>query len=355
MGDSVSIFVLKSSKAIEAIKAINNNDAHFALVVDNKQKLIGTVTDGDIRRGLLKGNSLESNVGEFMNSKFRYISEDEVNKININEVFDNGIKQIPLLDKLGRVKKILKKEEISHRKSLINTAVIMAGGKGTRLRPHTSNCPKPMLLIQGRPMLEIILRKCINSGFSNFFFSVNYLKDQIIDYFDDGSKWGVKINYLLEDSPLGTAGSLKLIPKSFKDPFLVLNGDIITELDLNALVNFHKKCSASITVAAKNEVNTIPYGVIYTSGLDLVKIVEKPVQNFLVSAGVYVINPEIIEFIKENEYFDMPNLINTAKENCFKVVTFPIYEYWQDVGIPETLKKVSKNLDLKDKDLFNQI
>ena len=345
MREARSIFVNEDSKAIEAIKAINKTEAYIALVVDKNQKLLGTITDGDIRRGLLKGYTTQSNIKKFMNIHFKAINEEQINEINIKDFFDEDIKYIPLMDKFGHVKDILKREEIlGHQKEIINTVVIMAGGKGTRLRPYTSNCPKPMLKIKGKPMLEIILNKCINSGFSNFYFSVNYLKEQIINYFEDGSKWGIKINYLIEETPLGTAGALKLMPQDFKAPLLVLNGDVITDLDLNSLVDFHQENYSAVTVAAKYEQNKIPYGVIYTSGLDLLKIVEKPLQKFLVSAGVYVINPEIIKFINSDEYFDMPNLINLAKEKNLKVLTFPIYEYWQDVGRPETLRIVSKEM-----------
>jgi len=346
MRDVIKLFVEEDLKAIEAIKVINKAGAYIALVVDKEKKLLGTITDGDIRRGLLKGYTTESNIKKFMNINFKAIYEEEFKKNNIKGIFDEGINHIPLLDKFGRVRDILKREEIlGHQKKSIKTAVIMAGGKGTRLMPHTSKCPKPMVKIQGKPMLEIILNKCINSGFSCFYFSVNYLKEQIIDYFQDGSKWGVKINYLIEGKALGTAGALKLVPKVSKDPFLVLNGDVITDLDLNSLINFHQEYDAAITVAAKYEENRVPYGVIYTSGSDLIKIVEKPLQKFLVSAGVYVINPKIIKFINSDEHFDMPNLINEAKENNFKVLTFPVYEYWQDVGKPETLKIVSKEME----------
>ena len=346
MREASSLFVKEDSKAIEAIKTINKTEAYIALVVDKEQKLLGTITDGDIRRGLLKGYTPESNIKEFMNINFKAIYEEEIEEIDLKNFFDDDIKNIPLIDKFGHVKGLLKREEIlGNNKKIINTAVIMAGGKGTRLRPHTSNCPKPMLKIKGKPMLEIILNKCINSGFSSFYFSVNYLKEQIIDYFEDGSKWGVNINYLIERKALGTAGALKLVPQSLKDPLLVLNGDVITDLDLNSLVNFHQEYSAAITVAAKYEENLVPYGVIHTSGLDLLKIVEKPIQKILVSAGVYVINPEIIKFIDSDQHFDMPNLINKAIEKNFKVLTFPIYEYWQDVGRPETLKIVSKKIE----------
>ena len=348
MRDVIKLFVTDNSKAIEAIKVINKTEAYIALVVDKEKKLLGTITDGDIRRGLLKGYTTESNIKKFMNKNFKAIYEEELQKNNAKEFFDIGINHIPLIDKYGRVKDILKREEIiGQQKKLIKTAVIMAGGKGTRLMPHTLKCPKPMVKIKGKPMLEIILNKCINSGFSCFYFSVNYLKEQIIDYFQDGNKWGVKINYLIEEKALGTAGALKLIPKFSKDPLLVLNGDVITDLDLNSLINFHQEYSAAITVAAKYEENRVPYGVINTKGIDLIKIIEKPLQKFLVSAGVYVINPEIIKFIDSDEYFDMPTLINVSKENNFKVLTFPIYEYWQDVGKPETLKIVSKEMESK--------
>ena len=346
MSDVTKLFVEDGLKVLEAINVINKTEAHIALVVDKEKKLLGTITDGDIRRGLLKGFTTESNIKKFMNIDFKAIYEEEIEEINSKKFFDEDIKYIPLIDKSGHVKDILKREEIArNNKKIIKTAVIMAGGKGTRLKPHTSNCPKPMLKIKGKPMLEIILNRCINSGFSCFYFSVNYLKEQIIDYFEDGNKWGVNINYLIERKPLGTAGALKLVPQRLKDPLLVLNGDVITDLDLNSLVNFHQQYSAAITVAAKYEENLVPYGVIHTSGIELLEIVEKPIQKILVSAGVYVINPEIIKFIDSDEHIDMPNLINKAKENNFKVLTFPIYEYWQDVGRPETLKIVSNEIE----------
>ena len=162
----------------------------------------------------------------------------------------------------------------------------MAGGKGMRLRPHTANCPKPMIQINGKPMLEIILEKCINFGFTNFYFSVNYLRDQIIDYFGDGTKWGIKINYIFEDLPLGTAGSLKLFPKEIINPILVLNGDIITNLNLKLFTEFHEKHNSKMTIAAKNETYTIPYGVIHTKDIENIKFSEDKTSNEIVRRGL---------------------------------------------------------------------
>jgi len=345
----ISDILLKDdSKAIEAIATINKTLEFIALVVDKDMKLIGTITDGDIRRGLLNGKRLESNVQEFMNKEFLSVNENELSKLKESEVFKKGITKIPILNNNHQVVDLLKKEDFNFKiKPSFNTVVIMAGGKGKRLRPLTSNCPKPMVLINGKPMLEIIIDKCIRNGFKKFYISVNYLKDQIIDYFGDGSKWGIKINYLYEDHPLGTAGSLKLIPENISGSILVLNGDIITNLDLNLLTKFHQKHKASITIAAKTELYTIPYGVINTSGFELENIIEKPTYNFLVSAGIYILNSSILKFIKENKYCDMPDLISTVKENDFKIVTFPIHEYWMDVGRPESLEKIKSDWPFK--------
>ncbi len=339
------ILVDINSNAIKAIDAINKSKAYIALIVDKDMSLVGTITDGDIRRGLLNGKTLDSNVQLFMNKNFFSIEEGELCKEKIEKAFKRGITQMPILDSTGKVKELLQKEEMLKRfKSPISSVVIMAGGKGKRLLPHTSDCPKPMISINGKPMLEIIIEKCIDFGFDNFYISVNYLKDQIINYFGDGNKWGVKIKYLYEEKPLGTAGSLALIPEdsNFESSLLVLNGDIITNLDLGLLAEFHEKYNADMTIAAKHSSYTVPYGVINTSGIELEKIVEKPTYNFLVSAGIYIIKPFILQYIKKNTFFDMPDLVSVIKGKNSKVITFPIHEYWLDVGRPETLEKVTK-------------
>ena len=250
------LFVNVNSNALEAIDAINKTKAYIALIVDEQDKLVGTITDGDIRRGLLNGEKLDSNVQNFMHKEFLSINESELSNINLEKILKKDIMPMPILDAQGRVKELLQKDELIKKCKLpISTVVIMAGGKGKRLLPHTSDCPKPMVLINGKPMLEIILEKCINSGFDNFYFSVNYLKEKIINYFGDGNKWGVKIQYLYEKEPLGTAGSLKLLPEYSKisDSILVLNGDIITDLNLSLLAEFHQKHDADITIAAKHK------------------------------------------------------------------------------------------------------
>ena len=349
MNNLSDLFVKNNLDAIEALKAINKTKSYIALIIDENHKLIGTITDGDIRRGLLNGKKLDSNVQNFMNKNFLSIKESELPNINLEEFFNKNNLPIPILDSDGRVKEILKyNQSIKHFKPTLCTAVIMAGGKGKRLLPFTLDCPKPMIFINDKPMLEIILEKCINFGFNQFYISVNYLKEKIIDYFEDGKKWGVNINYLYENQPLGTAGSLKLLPdyKNIDKSILVLNGDVITNLNFNLLSDFHEKHNADITICSKHNSYTIPFGVINTSGVDLENIIEKPTYDFLVSAGIYLIKPFILDYIQENMYIDMPDLISLAKEKDLKVVIFPIHEYWLDVGKPETLAKASKDLPL---------
>ncbi len=341
------LFIDEDSKAIEAIAVINKTLAFLALVVDKNCKLIGTITDGDIRRGLLNRKTLESSTKEFMNKNFLSIKENELSESKVKRLFKIGINLIPVLDTEGHVIELLNEEDLSLKfKSSFNTVVIMAGGKGQRLRPFTSNCPKPMIPINGQPMLEIIIEKCIRSGFQNFYISVNYLKEQIINYFGNGEKWGIKINYIYEDFPLGTAGSLKLLPENISESILVLNGDIITNLDLSLFTRFHQKHNASMTIAAKNEQFKIPYGVITNSGIELENIIEKPTYNFLVAAGIYIIKTSILRYIEKNKFFDMPDLVYKLKEKSLKVVTFPIHEYWIDVGKPETLDKLKDDWPL---------
>jgi NDP-sugar pyrophosphorylase family protein len=222
---------------------------------------------------------------------------------------------------------------------LPNAAVIMAGGKGMRLRPHTDHCPKPMLRVDGKPMLEILIEQCIASGFRQFYISVNYLKEQIMEYFQDGVKWGVSIDYLIEDEPLGTAGSLQLLPGELQDAFLVLNGDILTRLNPSQLLRFHAEHDAAGTLCVREHITTVPFGVVQTKGVELVGFEEKPSYRQLVNAGVYVINPELLPLLPHHQAIDMPTLLQNAQQAGHRIAVCPIHEYWIDVGRPETLEE----------------
>ena len=333
------IEVKSSASILDALSLINSSSSQIALVVDQENKLIGTLTDGDIRRGLLNGETLQAPIERLMNREFRFARIGQDQALVLEMMRQESLYQIPILDTEDHVVDILLLQDILAPEKKPNKVIIMAGGKGIRLRPYTETCPKPMLPIGGKPILEILLKQCKASGFSNFLFSVNYLKEHIIDYFQDGSKWGVSIDYLVEDKPLGTAGSLKLISDTTKDPFLVLNGDVLTHFNLNQLLSFHKQNKADSTMSVRENITTVPFGVVKTNGVDLISFEEKPSYKQLVNAGVYVVEPSLLKLIAPNESIDMPSFLQRIQQYGHRVVVCPIHEYWIDIGRPETLQE----------------
>lgn len=326
---------------LEALKVLNAGAEQIAFVVKN-DVLIATITDGDIRRGLLQGLGLDDEISPVMNREFRYVKEGENAPKDVLLAL-KGIKCLPVLDQHKTLKSVIKLSNgLGHNEHFSNSVVIMAGGKGTRLRPFTENCPKPMLEVHGKPMLEQILDKCILSGFTKFYISVNYLKEQIISYFQDGSQWGVSIEYLEENIPLGTAGSLSLLPKDLCEPILVLNGDVITDFDPGILLHFHKENQADATLCVREHHYTLPYGVVKTKGVELSEFQEKPTYKYFANAGVYIIDPSLLRSIQPKTYIDMPTLLENTQKSGSCVSVCPIHEFWIDVGRPESLEEVNQ-------------
>ncbi len=324
------------------IQTVENGELKIAIILNNKDKLIGVINDGDIRRGLLKGLTLDSSFKSIIR-KNCVVADINLTKREILKLMeDNSISQIPIIDKNNEFLGLEVSKEIlpnSRKFHLPNFALLMAGGRGIRLSPITDDCPKPLLPINGKPILEIILEQCIDSGINNFYISVNYLADKIIKYFGDGSKWNVNIKYIKEDIPLGTAGALKLLPNQFKESIIIINGDVLTKINFQDLINYHSNNHADITICSKEHILNSPYGVIEVEGICFKSMVEKPSFRQLINAGIYVINPSIIEFIESNQYLDMPNLISTMNKKGKKIIVYPVHEYWLDVGKPETLNK----------------
>jgi dTDP-glucose pyrophosphorylase/predicted transcriptional regulator len=324
-----------------AIERINTSFCRMVFVVNQSEKLVGTVTDGDIRRGLISGRNLDERVDLVMQAEFKAVLESSRSKAHhLMRMY--GLSHIPVIDCEGRFIDLISHDanDSTHTEKQ-NTVVIMAGGKGVRLGQLTRDCPKPMLLVNSKPMLELILERFIYFGFYKFVFSVNYLKEQIIDYFGDGNRWGVEISYIEEPEPLGTAGSLRLMnKKSFTDPVIVANGDIITELDLDALIEFHTNGSFDATVCAKRVGGNLPFGVMKVEKDKLVEIVEKPYETHLVSAGVYVLGENIIRSLQGEGWLDMPDFINRLANDSYNLGAFLLHETWEDVGFPETLERV---------------
>ena len=335
----------------QTIKAIESAAMQIALVVDENNRLLGTVTDGDIRRGILKNISLDQPVKEIMKEAPITAKQSDDKKFILNLMKNNKIQQVPIVDENGCVISLEVLGDLIKPQPKENMAVLMAGGLGTRLRPLTNECPKPMLKVGNKPILETILEGLIDSGFAKFYFSVNYMSKMIEDYFGDGSKWGVTIQYIHEDKRLGTAGALSLLPQKPEQPILVMNSDIITKVDFQQLFDFHRQNHAQATVCVREFDLQVPFGVVHVNDHSLVKIEEKPVYSYFVSAGIYVLNPEVLDLIPKSSYFDMPSLFENLIEQKQNVNVFPIREYWLDIGRIEDFKRA--NLEFTGGDLYD--
>jgi NDP-sugar pyrophosphorylase family protein len=247
--------------------------------------------------------------------------------------------QVPVLDDEGRVVRLFLLEELITPKQRPNPVVIMAGGEGRRLHPLTQVCPKPMLRVGGKPLLEIILEQCIDAGFQHFYLSVNYLKNQIKDHFGDGARWNVRIDYLEETQPLGTGGALSLLPRRPTVPLLVLNGDVLTRVGYGRLLQFHHQHQAAATLCVREYTTQIPFGVVRMDDLHVLSLEEKPLITHYVNAGIYVLDPDLLDLVPQDRFIDMPEVLGKAMQHQHRVSAFPIHEYWLDIGQPETLKR----------------
>jgi len=318
----------------EALRVIDQGAAGIALVVDEVGRLLGTVTDGDIRRALLRGVHLGTSVREVMCSSPVTVPESAGEDEIIVLMLERRIRQLPVLDQWGRVVDVrlwdeLMSQSYQHRN---NPVVIMAGGLGLRLRPLTERMPKPLLRVGSKPILEIIVEQLRQQGFTNIILTVNYLSNLIEDYFGDGSQHGVRIAYIHEPEPLGTAGSLYLARDLLTQTFLVMNGDILTKTNLRRFLDFHEAEENLITLGVARLEVGIRYGVVELDGSLIKHVEEKPSLNIFVNAGIYALAPEALELLPAMERCDMTDLVGRAVRRGARVGGFPIHEYWLDVG-----------------------
>src|SRR5215469_646288 len=324
-----------------AIAAIDKSALQIALIVDHGQRLIGTVTDGDVRRGLLRGISLEAAVSEIMNAQPISCPAALGREAALAVMRSADVKQVPLLDEAGRVVGLELMGDVIKRTDHDNWVVLMAGGLGQRLRPLTEDCPKPMLPVGGQPLLEIILKNFARQGFQRFFLSVNY-KDEVVQrHFGDGSRWGVSIDYLQEGEKLGTAGALGLLPERPKQPLIVMNGDLLTAINFSSMLQFHVEHEATATMAVREHTVEVPFGVIDLAEDYLAGLTEKPRYSWFINAGVYVVEPTVLDLIEPRQALDMPVLFERVLARNDKVAAFPVREYWRDIGRLEDLEHAS--------------
>ncbi len=329
----------------EAIETIDAAGLQIAIVADEDGRLLGTVTDGDVRRAILRGTSLDAAVGEVMNENPTTAREHDDRETLLRLMRQRNLHQIPLLDATWRVVGLEVLDRLLQPTRRANAVVLMAGGLGSRLSPLTDSTPKPLLHVGAKPILETILEAFVEHGFGRFYLSVNYLAEQVEAHFGDGSQWGVEIEYLRERDRLGTAGALSLLPERPTGPLFVMNGDLLTRLNFTRLLDFHAEHAATATMCVREYEMQVPYGVIETRDHRILDIHEKPTERYLVNAGVYVLQPETIDLVPPGEFFDMPDLFKELIRQRQKTAAFPVREYWMDIGRVEDFDRANGQFD----------
>lgn len=345
MRDWMSACIGRNTTVRETVRKIEEGALQIALVIAEDRQLLGTVTDGDIRRGILNKMSLEDPVEKVMNPNPTCAGPGEDRDQILATMREKRIHQIPVVDAAGRLVGLEVLDELLNPATRPNPVVLMAGGMGTRLRPLTDECPKPMLKVGGRPILETILASFVQQGFRQFYISVNHHAPAIMEHFQDGKRWGVTVQYLQEASPLGTAGALSLLPQVPEHPILVMNGDVLTKVNFAQLLDFHVKCGAKGTMCVREYAHQVPYGVIHLDGYQILEIEEKPSQKVFVNAGIYVLEPEVLKLIPQNQSFDMTTLFERLVEGKLSTAVFPLREYWLDVGRHSDLAQATGEFD----------
>ena len=330
-----------NSNLAEVVQNLEEYTLKIVLIVNKLGVLIGTICDGDIRRGLLRGLDMESGIDTVIQYDALLVPPDMERQLVMQLMEANKIKQVPIVDEKHQILGLHLWDDISIAPARPNLMVIMAGGMGVRLRPQTNNLPKPLLSVANKPMLEHIIDRAKVEGFTHFIIAIHYLGHMIEEYFGNGDRLGVKIEYLREDVPLGTAGALSLLSPP-NEAFVVTNGDVITDIRYGEMIDFHNRYSSSATMAVRVHEWEHPFGVVKTDGVDIVNFEEKPIARSHINAGVYVINSENLSELISNEHCDMPDLFERLKLNGKRIIAYPMHEPWLDVGRPADLEKANK-------------
>ena len=349
--DVAKFCVTENTTIREVIARADTSKIGIVLVVDDGHRLVGTVTDGDVRRAILANINLAESVQRLLARKVgsNYAQpvtapHDADHSTLLHTLLEHKILHLPLVDAEQRVVALVKLEDFVSHQVPMPQAVIMAGGAGSRLSPLTDDLPKPMLPMGDRPLIELIIRQLRQVGINHVNLTTHYKKDSIAKYFGDGRDFGVDIRYVEEDRPLGTAGALSRLIEA-DGPLLVINGDILTGVDFRAMVDFHREQQADMTIGVCPHEVPIPYGVVETQGVTVVSISEKPVMRYLINAGMYLLEPQVRRYIPIDQHYDMPDLIAQLVADGQRVVSFPVREYWLDIGQAEDYQQALADLE----------
>ncbi|TAN46815.1 MAG: CBS domain-containing protein [Rhodospirillales bacterium] len=346
MADWKKALLPPNAQLADAIRVLEGSPYKICLVADERQVLLGTITDGDVRRAILRGLGLDAPATEAMKSTPTTGLAGTPAEA-LRELMERlDLSQIPLIDEMGRVVGLTILKSLAHAgEPRPNWVVLMAGGLGNRLRPLTEDTPKPLLKVGRKPLLETILETFRSHQFRNFYISVNYKSEMIKTHFGDGEKWKCRVRYLEENDRLGTAGALGLIPDTTDHPLMIMNGDVLTNVDFSSLLDFHMEQKSKATMCVREFDFQVPYGVVNIEDHHIKSIAEKPVHSFFVNAGIYVIEPELLDLVPKDRPFDMPELFGLALEKGMTSVAFPIREYWTDIGRIDDFHRANGDYD----------
>jgi len=323
----------------DAMRAIDKGAMKIAVVVEDNDKLVGVLTDGDIRRALLNDMGFDTQVESIIQKNPIVCYVNDSKEQILAKTLGKKIYHIPVLNNSGRVVGVEDIDALLEREKKTNKVVLMVGGLGSRLRPLTENTPKPMLKVGNKPILETIINNFRNYGFEDIVLSVNYKAEVVKEHFGDGSKFGVNIEYVYEDKRMGTAGALSLMRDKLKEPFFVMNGDLLTNVNFEHFLNFHHENGSVATMAVREYEYQVPFGVVNQDGGIITSIAEKPKQRFYVNAGIYILDPQVLSMIPDEQFYDMPTLFEDLIQNNKTPISFPVHEYWLDIGQINELKQ----------------
>lgn len=341
------ILISPAATIREAMRTLDKGALRIVLVCDEERKLLGTVTDGDTRRALLADANMQDPVSKAMNPNPIKACKSSSRESRLRLMRLHDLTAIPILDKENRVLSLETLHQAMQSEPLENPVFIMAGGFGTRLQPLTDHCPKPMLRIGEKPMLEHLLNQFKDHGFHNFYISTHYLPEVISNYFGDGRQFGISIQYVHEDSPLGTGGALGLLPKSLPNlPLIMVNGDVLTKLNYAQLLRHHENNEFDATLCVREDEHRVPFGVIETEGQLITNMIEKPTYRYKINTGIYVLNPEIVASVQIDQTVDMPTLLEQHRLMNKRIGTYTSYDYWLDIGQMKDYQKAQRDIEV---------
>ncbi|MEJ6066182.1 nucleotidyltransferase family protein [Psychrobacter sp. 16-Bac2893] len=347
MNDWKNVVLTPKATIRDAMRTIDKAALRIGLVCDEQNKLLGTVTDGDIRRGLLAACDMLDPVNKVMNKNPIVVKPTDTRQQRIDIMDKHDLLSLPVVNDNHYLIGLETLHQVLQPKRQDNPVFIMAGGFGTRLRPLTDHCPKPMLRVGDKPMLEHLINQFISLGFHDFYISTHYMPEQISNYFGNGSKWNITITYVHEDSPLGTGGALGLLPESLpKLPLIMMNGDVLTKVDFKRLLDHHETNEFDATMCVREVEHQISFGVIETEQQLIINMVEKPTYRYKINTGIYVLNPNIVASVQVDQYIDMPALLEQHRVNNKRIGAYTSYDYWLDIGQMKDYQKAQTDIEV---------